>query len=236
MNGVHGMLQLLEGTELDAEQKEYVTIGSSALQSLLTLINDILDFSKIEAGKLDIAQTPFALEELCRSIPAIFKEQSIAKRLDLSINIAADVPETVVGDPSRIRQVLLNVVGNAVKFTPDGGAIQLGAQLLPKGDIGPDGSPVLSSAGKPAGKAGQNKPWLEIFVQDSGYGIAKEDQERIFDEFYQVRNSSMKKPSGSGLGLPLARRFVAMHGGRIWMESEGLGKGSRFVARIPIGA
>ena len=81
----------------------------------MTLINDILDFSKIEAGKLDIAQTPFALEELCRSIPAIFKEQSLAKRLDLSIDIAADVPETVVGDPSRIRQVLLNVVGNAVK-------------------------------------------------------------------------------------------------------------------------
>lgn len=209
MNGVHGMLQLLEDTELNAEQKEYVTIGSSALQSLLTLINDILDFSKIEAGKLEIAQTPFALEELCRSIPAIFKEQSIAKRLDLSIDIAADVPETVAGDPSRIRQVLLNVVGNAIKFTHEGGVtISISAK----------------TKGLPA-----NSARLDFKVTDTGIGIGAEQLPDLFQPFTQGQNGLLRTSQGTGLGLSIVKRLVDLMGGEVDITSSpGAGTTVRF--------
>jgi len=209
MNGVHGMLQLLEETDLSAEQKEYVQIGSSALQSLLTLINDILDFSKIEAGKLDIAQTPFALEELCRSIPAIFKEQSIAKRLDLSIDIAPDVPETLVGDPSRIRQVLLNVVGNAVKFTHEGGImIRISAE----------------TKGLPA-----NSVRLDFKVMDTGIGISAEQMPNLFQPFTQGKDGLVRTSQGTGLGLSIVKRLVDLMGGEVDIASSpGAGTTVRF--------
>ncbi|PKN40360.1 MAG: hypothetical protein CVU60_16115 [Deltaproteobacteria bacterium HGW-Deltaproteobacteria-18] len=209
MNGVHGMLQLLEGTDLDAEQKEYVQIGSSALQSLLTLINDILDFSKIEAGKLDIAQTPFALDELCRSIPAIFKEQSLAKKLDLSIVIAADVPRTVVGDPSRIRQVLLNVVGNAVKFTHEG-AVSIRISVATK-DLPPETAR------------------LDFEVTDTGIGISAEQLPDLFQPFIQGGQGLVRTSQGTGLGLSIIKRLVHLMGGDVGIESSpGVGTTVRF--------
>jgi signal transduction histidine kinase/ActR/RegA family two-component response regulator len=209
MNGVHGMLQLLEGTDLDAEQKEFVQIGSSALHSLLALINDILDFSKIEAGKLDIAQTPFALDELCRSIPAIFKEQSLAKKLDLSIEMAADVPRTVVGDPSRIRQVLLNVVGNAVKFTHEGGvSIRI---FVTTGDLPPETAR------------------LDFEVTDTGIGISAEQLPLLFKPFIQGGDGLVRTSQGTGLGLSIVKRLVHLMGGDVGIESSpGVGTTVRF--------
>ena len=205
MNGVHGMLQLLEGTKLDAEQEEYVQIGSTALQSLLTLINDILDFSKIEAGKLEIARTPFALDELCRSIPAIFKEQSLARNLELSIEMASDVPHMVEGDPSRIRQVLLNVVGNAVKFTREGGvSIRISA----------------TKEGLPSDAAR-----LDFEIADTGIGIGAEQLPKLFKPFIQGGEGLVRTCQGTGLGLTIVKRLVHLMGGDVEIESS-LGKGT----------
>ncbi len=188
MNGVHGMLQLLESTDLNEEQQEYVQIGSSALQNLLTLINDILDFSKIEAGKLEIVQTPFTLDELCRSVPSIFKEQSISKGLNLSIEMAPDVPQRVIGDPSRIRQVLLNVVGNAVKFTHQGRVtIRIAA----------------TTTGLPAGTAR-----LDFEVADTGVGISAEQLPGLFQPFTQAGEGLVRTSQGTGLGLTIVKRLV----------------------------
>ncbi|MDI6798243.1 MAG: HAMP domain-containing sensor histidine kinase, partial [Desulfatibacillaceae bacterium] len=240
LNPIIGFAQVLLGEyfgELNSKQKEHVQDIFDSGKRLLDLIDEILDLSRAEMGRDELNLSPLNLFDLTASMLKMVKEKAFKHSITIDVSIDEELKDLeIIADETKLKTVVYNLLSNAVKFTPDGGAIQLGAQLLPHGDIDPDGSPVLSAVGKPAGKAGLKKPWLEIFVQDSGYGIGKEDQERIFDEFYQVRNSSMKKPSGSGLGLPLARRFVVMHGGRIWMESEGLGKGSRFVVRIPIGA
>jgi len=205
MNGVHGMLQLLETTPLNAEQQDYVQTGSTALQNLLRLINDILDLSKIEAGKLDIAATPFAVSELCRSIPSIFKEQTITKGLTLDIEMATDVPEMVVADPSRIRQVLLNVVGNAVKFTEQGGI---------KVRISSDTTGVSTGSVR-----------LDFEVGDTGIGISPDQLPDLFQPFRQGRGSLIRTHPGTGLGLSIVKRLVELMEGEVSLQST-LGTGT----------
>ncbi len=195
MNGVHGMLQLLADTDLDTEQKEYVQIGTSALQDLLTLINDVLDFSRIEADRLEIIEMPFELGELCRSVPAIFKSQTMAKGLTLSIETAPDVPDAILGDPSRIRQVLINLVGNAVKFTRKGGVV------------------VRISAdteGLPA-----NAARLDFEIADTGTGISPEQIPHLFEPFIQGREGLLRSCQGTGLGLSIVKRLVELMGGGV---------------------
>ncbi len=215
MNGVHGMLQLLQDSDLDAQQKEYVQIASSALQNLLTLINDILDFSRIEADKLEIFETPFELGELCRSIPAIFKAQTMTKGLTLSIEMDPDVPDRLIGDPSRIRQVLLNVVGNAVKFTQHGGiTIRISAS---------------------ARNIAQQTVRLDFEIADTGVGISPEQLPRLFEPFTQGGDGLIRICQGTGLGLSIVKRLVELMGGAVDIESiPGNGTTVRFHVRVKL--
>ena len=207
MNGVHGMLQLLETTPLDGEQREFVDIGSSALRNLLNLVNDILDFSKIEAGRMTICETPFAVSELCRSIPDIFRGQIQAKDLRVEVHTDGGVPQRVLGDPSRIRQVLLNLVGNAVKFTEKG---SVNVALSARRD------------GLPPGRVR-----LEFEVRDTGPGIAPERIPDLFEPFTQASGSLTRTYQGTGLGLSIVRRLVRLMGGDVSVDSAP-GQGSTF--------
>lgn len=215
MNGVHGMLQLLADTDLSSEQREYVQIGSSALRSLLTLINDVLDFSKIEADKLEIIETPFELGELCRSIPAIFKGQTMEKGLALSIEMDSGVPQTILGDPSRIRQVLLNLVGNAVKFTHKGG--------------------VMVRISSEASGRSDNVARLDFEITDTGVGISPEQLPLLFEPFTQGREGMLRSFQGTGLGLAIVKRLVELMGGGVDIVSTpGVGTTARFHVRVKL--
>ncbi|MGD0301085.1 MAG: ATP-binding protein [Bryobacteraceae bacterium] len=205
MNGVIGMTELALATELDSEKREYMENVRGSAHALLTVINDILDFSKIEAGRLVLDPVPFrcrdVVEHAIRSIAVAAKE----KGLRLTSEVALEVPDVLVGDPGRVRQVVLNLVGNAIKFTQYGEvAVRVG--LEPRRD-----STVL----------------LHFSVRDTGIGIPAEKLDLIFDMFSQADGSTTRRHGGTGLGLSISRRLVALMGGRIWVDSE-LGKGSVF--------
>lgn len=205
MNGVLGMLSLLEGTSLDPEQKGQVKIATTSGRSLLTLINDILDFSKVEAGKLDFESINFNLEDVVEGCAIAMSEQATSKNLELFCNISGNVRQTVTGDPTRIRQVLTNLMGNAVKFTAEG-EIRLSVQ-----DMGES-------------KAGTR---LLFTVSDTGVGIPTESLETVFKSFAQADGSTTRKFGGTGLGLAISRRLIEGMGGQIGATSK-LGEGSDF--------
>ncbi len=198
--------------DLNKVQEEYLTDVHQSSLHLLSLVNEILDISKIEAGKLELKPSEFNLKALLEQSPAIIMEKAKARNIDLKIQ-ADDIPETFVADELRVKQILYNLLSNAVKFTNDGGTICLGARMI-------------------AGVGGERNE-VEISVEDDGIGIRKEDLEKIFEPFSQVENSLSRKHPGTGLGLALTRSLVEMHGGRIWVESEGLGNGSAFRFTLP---
>jgi len=205
MNGVLGMLSLLKSTNLDPEQAEQVKIATSSGRSLLTLINDILDFSKVEAGKLDFEQIEFSLEEVVEGCTVSLSEQANSKNLELFCHISGDIRHVVTGDPTRLRQVLTNLLGNAVKFTSKG---EVAVTVKPVGETG-KGTRLLFS------------------VTDTGVGIAQEALDSVFQSFAQADGSTTRKYGGTGLGLAISRRLIEGMGGKIGVTST-VGEGSDF--------
>jgi two-component system sensor histidine kinase/response regulator len=205
MNGIIGMTDLALETHLTAEQREYLSLVKSSAGSLLHVINDILDFSKIEAGKLELEKTEFEIRDLFRDTLKALAQHTDNKTLEICARVSPKVPMTLVGDPTRLRQLVVNLVGNAIKFTEEGNIV-LNADLQ---------------------TAEGNEVSLHISVSDTGMGIPKEKQNIIFDSFAQVDGSTTRRFGGTGLGLTISRQLVELMGGRIWVESEA-GKGSTF--------
>jgi signal transduction histidine kinase/CheY-like chemotaxis protein/streptogramin lyase len=205
MNGVLGMTDLLLGTKLDSEQCEYAGMVRASAESLLIIINDILDFSKIEAGKFELETIEFKLRGSIEPTLKTLALRAHQKGLELNCLIDPDVPEGLVGDPSRLRQVLINLLGNSLKFT-ERGEINLRVQRE---------------------SMNEESMILHFSVEDTGMGIPVEKQARIFEAFTQVDGTTVRRFGGTGLGLTISRQLVGMMGGRIWVESTP-GQGSTF--------
>jgi signal transduction histidine kinase len=193
--------------ELNDKQNEYVDDILSSGRHLLSLINDILDLSKVEAGRMELEVTTFHLPDAIDNAMLLVRERASRHGIKLDQSIDERLGD-YSGDERKIKQILVNLLTNAVKFTPEGGQVKVEARLG-------DSAVILS-------------------VVDSGIGIAKEDQDAIFEEFRQASGNYAQKREGTGLGLTLTKRFVEMHGGKIWVESE-VGKGSTFTFTLPIG-
>ncbi len=225
MNGVVGMAALLAETNLDAEQSDYAATIRSSGEALLTIINDILDFSKIESGRLELERHPFVLEAAVEEAVELFSLKAAEKGIDLVVSIDPELPELVEGDVTRLRQVLVNLVGNAVKFTARGEV-----EITVKPALGPH--PSFKDAFAP--EAGGPGGFIEVAVRDSGIGIPADKQDRLFKSFSQVDSSTTRQFGGTGLGLAISRRLVELMGGMIWVESEaGMGATFRFTVRLP---
>ncbi|UOG74093.1 ATP-binding protein [Hymenobacter tibetensis] len=211
MNAVIGLTHLLRQTPVNSEQNEYLEAVQSSSQNLLVIINDILDSSKIEAGKLSLEHTAFRLPELLRRVASMFRFATEAKHLYFNLEIDSTVPTAVLGDSVRLNQVLVNLVGNAVKFTTTGGVTVR----------------VTSSSTEPSGLQ-----LVRFVVRDTGIGIPANKLDAIFEDFSQANTSTTRQFGGTGLGLSIARNLVELHGGRLWVESED-GQGSAFSFEIP---
>ena len=205
MNGILGMAQLLLDTELSPQQKKYLEMIQASGESLLQIINDILDFSKIEAGKLLLDITTFDLEKVVETVIDTLAIKASEKNIELLYQIKPDVPRFLRGDPVRFKQILINLLGNSIKFT------ELGEVVL-KIDLN---------------KVIKEKVMLQVSVKDTGIGISPSQQKAIFESFTQADASTTRKYGGTGLGLAITKQLVEMMGGEIWIESK-LGKGTTF--------
>ena len=205
MNGIIGMTELTLATELTGEQREFLSMVKSSADSLLLIINDILDYSKIEAGKIILDPQPFDLAALVGDTMSTLALSAHRKGLELAFHLESDVPQEIVADSLRLRQVLLNLTGNAIKFT-EKGEVVVEVSLEPKKDAGPK---------------------LHVAVRDTGIGIVPEKQRKLFQAFEQGDSSMTRQYGGTGLGLAISKRIVELMGGEIWLESDP-GQGSAF--------
>jgi signal transduction histidine kinase len=216
LNAVIGFSEVLRDKyfgELNEKQADYVNDILESAKHLLSLINDILDLSKVEAGKMELEPSQVNIKDLLDNSLVMIKEKAHKHRIGLDIKIPEEMSDLEIqADERKLKQIIFNLLSNAVKFTPDGGKISMTAQ-----------STIINQQSS-----------IQISVADTGIGIAPEDHEKIFDEFYQVKGDMKDKTPGTGLGLPLTKRLVEMHGGRIWVESKGEGKGSTFSFVIPV--
>src|SRR3954465_594730 len=212
MNGIIGMTELALTTELTREQREYLQLSRSSAESLLQVINSILDFSKIEAGQMELEAITFDLRTSIGDTVAAFGARAADKGLELALDIATEVPKQLVGDAGRLRQILVNLIGNAVKFTHQGEiVVRVG---------------VKSSTGETA--------CLLFEVSDTGIGIPAEKHKIIFESFQQADGSTTREFGGSGLGLAICAQLVRLMGGELWLESAP-GQGSRFLFTARLG-
>jgi len=212
MNGIIGMTAIALETDLSADQREYLTAVRFSADALLVIINDILDFSRIEAGALTIHPVEFNLEDEVEGAIKALSLAAVQKGLELCCFVSPQLPATIVADPARLSQVMINLVGNAVKFTATG-EVRVRLELEPG-----TAAPVT----------------LHCSIADTGIGIPLETQQAIFDPFTQADSSMTRKYGGSGLGLPISLRLIELMGGRLWLESE-TGRGSTFHFTIPVG-
>jgi len=211
MNAIIGMTGLLLDTQLTADQREFAETVRNSGDALLTIINDILDFSKIEAGKMDLEQQPFEVRECVESALDLMKVRAAEKDLELACEISRDVPAAITGDVTRLRQILVNLLGNAVKFTERG-------EVVVTVDLPGFRKPEWSGEGVE----------LHFAVRDTGIGIPADRLGRLFQAFSQVDASTTRKYGGTGLGLAVSKRLAEMMGGTMWVESAGSGQGSTF--------
>jgi PAS domain S-box-containing protein len=205
MNAIIGLAHLLVGTELSLRQRDYLMKILASSKLLLTIINDILDFSKIEAGKLELNPVPFRLDAVLHDLATIIGGTGQDKDLEILFSIAPTLPPTLIGDDQRLRQMLINLVGNAIKFTD-------------QGEVSVHVEPV---------EVGDQRAILRFLVQDTGIGMSEEQMGRLFQEFHQADNTTTRRYGGTGLGLAICSRLATLMGGTISVESE-LGKGSIF--------
>jgi len=208
LNAIIGFSEVLSERmfgELNEKQEEYLKDIHASGTHLLSLINDILDLSKIEAGRMELELTDFDLPTALDSALTLVRERAGRRGVTLESTVDERLGE-VGADERKVRQVVLNLLSNAIKFTPEGGRIEVRAVPV-------DGS-------------------VEVSISDTGVGIAPEDQEAVFEEFRQV-GTAERKAEGTGLGLTLCRKFIELHGGRIWVQSE-VGRGSTFTFRLPV--
>ena len=256
LNAIIGFSEVLQDRyfgELNEKQSEYINDILGSGKHLLSLINDILDLSKIEAGKMEMELSRVKIRDLLENSLVMIKEKAYKHGISLDLQIPDELSDLeITADERMLKQIMFNLLSNAAKFTPDSGEIRVTADLtrdegrrtrdegretmgegretMGEGRETRDVAPIESgseASGRPSS--------IVISVADSGIGIGPEDQEKIFGEFYQVKGGMTGKTPGTGLGLPLTRRLVEMHGGRIWVESEGEGKGSRFSFTLPLG-
>ena len=207
------MTELTLDTELTREQREYLTMVKASADSLLSLLNDILDFSKIEAGKLDLEHIDFSLRDSLDNTMKALSVRAHQKGLELAYNVSADVPDTLVGNPTRLRQLVVNLVGNAIKFTSNGEVV---VRVEPVEET-------------------EKETLLHFTVHDTGIGIPVERQRAIFEAFTQADSSMTRTHGGTGLGLTISTRLVGLMGGRICLESEpGMGSTFHFEVRFPL--
>jgi signal transduction histidine kinase len=205
MNGILGMTELVLETQLSAEQRDLLETARDSAVSLLYLLNDVLDFSKIEARTLDLENTFFDIPKLVEETGRLFEIQARQKGLTLSVEVSPEIPAELIGDPGRLRQILVNLLGNAIKFTPTGSVtVRAGVEVVTAQDVE-----------------------LHFAVSDTGIGIAKHDQIAIFQPFFQADASITRKYGGTGLGLSISKRLVELMHGRMWVLS-GPGEGSTF--------
>ncbi|MEL6819531.1 MAG: response regulator [Pseudomonadota bacterium] len=218
LNGIIGMSNLLQGTKLNTEQRDYSGTINTAADTLLTIINDILDFSKVEAGAIELEARPIDVSEIVESSLDLVTSKAASQGIELANRISADVPAGIVGDATRIKQVLMNLLNNAIKFTEDGEVIlsiecEEPSDQVSVGDIVP----------------------LRISVRDTGIGIPADRMDRLFKSFSQVDASTTRKYGGTGLGLAITKRLVELMGGKIHVESEvGIGTEFSFVANFEV--
>jgi len=222
MNGVIGMTGLLLDTELTAEQREYAETVRNSAEALLTIINDILDFSKIEAGKLELEIIDFNLRSAVEEASELFTEQAASKGVELGFLIHPDIPTALRGDPGRLRQILINLVGNALKFTDQGEVVVEVQASCPEFLHQHKAEPALSVTAE-----FPHSVLLYFSVRDTGIGISMDRQDRLFQSFSQVDTSTTRKYGGTGLGLAICRKLAEIMGGKIGVVSEP-GKGSIF--------